>query len=71
MRKADVPGVRLMVGAACGFVGVAAAAMVLFGQITSGAVILGALDTLLWYPIDRVILAAIPDSRQRTDQDRI
>ena len=70
MRRVGVSGTRQIAGAVYPVTVVAASiAMMLLGYLRWGAVIAGALGALLWYPIDRVILAAIPDSRQRRDQD--
>ncbi|MBR0670779.1 hypothetical protein [Neoroseomonas soli] len=45
------------------------AALLLLGHLSWGSALFGALGLLLWYPIDRLILAAL-ETRRRTDQDR-
>ena len=64
------PGLRRAIGVAVATASVVLpVALVLHGYLSWGSVLLGALGVLLWYPIDRLVLAA-SDARGRTDQDR-
>lgn len=55
--------------AACVALFAIAAGLVLAGLVTGREVAIVVLLALLWYPIDRLILAAMPDLRPRRHQD--